>query len=589
MSLPTGTILGQRYEIRAFIGSDGTLDVYKALDLRLGRDVALTVLELLTIQSPEELIGFEREAQIRATLHHPRIMTIHDFGHGANCAFQVAEWLDGQSLRRRFKDGPLPWAEARNVAEAVLEGLAVIHHRGYTLRTLDTSSVFLQRDGHVKLFAYQLKSLGGGEFEQAELEGLRSLARTLSLVLDAETAFAEAGILRGMMEAVGQDAPTFRKHFEELIHGKPIQASRPLKRHWLAGAALVSVLPVLAVLGFRRLRTSPLLAPAPVAEPRPARDPEARRLYLQAMTLMESAEPDSLRKAQSHFQSAIAMDPAQGLALSGLGKCYALMGLHRILAKEEARRLSQAAIQQALALDRRLGAAHAALAFLECWYDLDWPAAEKEYRLALYLEPGNVAIHRDFGSFLAIRGRWEEGLQQLRSALERDPLSRSSRTSYAVCLHWAGRSEEALQEFAKSLDQEPASQDTLLQYRDMLDQLGRIEESLQVSDRLVAQDALSYGAVTAQRTAYEARGLMGYRRERVRQAERRTDQDPLALAELVALQGDRERAFRLLGRALREKSVLCARLPNSPALRPLRSDPRFGKLLKKLGYPETAS
>lgn len=583
MSLPTGTILGQRYEIRAFIGSDGTLDVYKGLDLRLGRDVALTVLELLTIQSPEELIAFEREAQIRAAVHHPRIMTIHDFGHGANCAFQVAEWLDGQSLRRRFKDGPLNWEEARNVAEAVIEGLAVILRRGYALRTLDTSSVFLQRDGHVKLFAYQLKSVADGELELAELEGLRALARTLILVLDAGTAFAEAGILRGMMEAVGQDAPTFRKQFEELIHGKPIQASRPLKRHWLAGAALATVLPLLAVLGFRRFKTPPLPDPAPIAEPRPTRDPEVRRLYLQAMTLLESAEPDNLRKAQSHFQTAIAKDPAHGRALSGLGKCYALMGLQRILAKEEARRLSQAAIQQALALDRRLGEAHAALAFLQCWYDLNWPEAEKEYRLALYLDPANGAIHRDFGSFLALRGDWSEGLRQIRTALEGDPLSRSSRTNYAVCLHWAGRSEEALQEFAKSLDQEPASRDTLFQYRDVLDQLGRIEESLQVSDRLVAQDALPYGAVAALRTAYETRGLTGYRRERVRQAERRTDQDPLALAELVVLQGDRERALRLLGRALRERSVLCARLPNSPALKPLRSDPRFGKLLKKLG------
>ena len=125
MTLPTGTLLSQRYEIHAFVGNDGTLDVYKGLDLRLGRDVAVTVLEIRTLHDPEKLLKFEKEAQIRAGLHHPRIVTIHDFGHDASCAFQVAEWMDGQSLRKRLVSGPLEWAETVKIGQAVLEGLAV--------------------------------------------------------------------------------------------------------------------------------------------------------------------------------------------------------------------------------------------------------------------------------------------------------------------------------------------------------------------------------------------------------------------------------------------------------------------------------
>ena len=424
MSLPTGTILGQRYEISAFIGSDGTLGVYKGLDLRLGRDVAMTVLEILTIHAPEELISFEKDAQIRAGLHHPRIMTIHDFGHGVGCAFQIAEWLDGQSLRKRFQDGPLNWKEARNIAEAVLEGLAVIHHKGYTLQILDASSVFLQQDGHVKLFAYQLRSIDGAELQQAEHEGLQALARTLLLVLGDGHALAAPAvdmrilsILRDWARATDQDALAFRRHFEALIRGDFINPPRPVQRRWLARTALVAVLPLLAVVSLQRFHARQPKIPLPVADEKPPHDPESSRLYLQGLALMETLEPDNLRKAQTYLQSTITREPTDGLPYSGLGRCYSLMGLQQVLPKEEALRLGQAAIQRALVLDGRMGEAHAALAFQKTWYAMDWLEAEHEYRKALALTPGNAGIHRDFGAYLALRGQWRESLQQLKAAL----------------------------------------------------------------------------------------------------------------------------------------------------------------------------
>jgi Tfp pilus assembly protein PilF len=598
MSLPIGTILGQRYELRAFIGSDGTLDVYRALDLRLGRDVAITVLEIHTIQSPEELMNFEKEAQVRAGLHHPLLMTIHDFGQGAGCAYQVAEWLEGQSLRKRLEKGPLSWQEARPVAEAVLEGLAVVHQKGHTLRILDATSVFLQREGHVKLFAYQMKSLHGGEILKAELEGLRALAELLLLTLGdgAEGTLPAVdprilSTLRGWAREVKQDAVGLRKQFRDLVRDTTIPPPRRSKKHWILNTALVGVVPVLAVLGFQRFRTtrSAIQPPIPssVPDPRPVHDQEASRLYLQGMALLDTLEPDNLSRAKTYLQSALARDPNDGLAHSGLGKCYGLMGLQRVLGKGAALRLSLAATQRALTLDPGLGEAHAALAFQRLWYAMDWPAAEQEYHQALALAPENAGIHRDFAIYLALRGRWEESSRQFNAALEREPLSRSSRTSLAVCLHWAGRTEASLEEFAKAIDQDRTSKDTLSNYREVLEQLGRIEESLRVSDRLAELEAIPYRDAVALRTAYEYRGLKGYWTVRVRQMERPSVLEPVFLAELVALQGDKERAFRLLRRAVREKSVHSARIPYSPALASLRADPRFRQLLQKMGYPDS--
>ncbi len=127
----------------------------------------------------------------------------------------------------------------------------------------------------------------------------------------------------------------------------------------------------------------------------------------------------------------------------------------------------------------------------------------------------------------------------------------------------------------------------MINYREVLEQLGRLEESLRLSDRLAALEAIPERDAVALRTAYESWGQRGYWRERVRQAERCPEPDPTHLAELVALQGDQERAFRLLKRALREKSLLSARIPNSPALTSLRADPRFQQLLQTMAYPES--
>mgnify|MGYP001056352974 CR=1 FL=1 len=249
MTLTSGTVLGQRYEIRDFVGSDGTLEVYKGLDLRLGRDIAITVLEIRNLQEPDKLLIFEQEARIRATLHHPRLMNIHDFGHDASCAFQIAEWLEGQSLRKRLKSGPLAWAEALAIGSEVLEGLDVIHSRGFSLLTLDETSVFLHREVGAKLFAYALKRIDGPDgigFQAAERNGIQALARLLLDGLlrgnpepESEAMARKLDLLRSLTEA---EEPDLRIRFETLIQEFPGARKHRSRRFWLAAGLLVTCL-----------------------------------------------------------------------------------------------------------------------------------------------------------------------------------------------------------------------------------------------------------------------------------------------------------------------------------------------------------
>src|SRR5579862_2311992 len=106
MPLPPGSRVGP-YEITAVIGAGGMGEVYRAVDTRLGRDVAIKVLPQ-HLSSPEFRERFEREARSISSLNHARICTLHDVGHQEGIDFLVMEFLEGQSLADRLKKGPLP-------------------------------------------------------------------------------------------------------------------------------------------------------------------------------------------------------------------------------------------------------------------------------------------------------------------------------------------------------------------------------------------------------------------------------------------------------------------------------------------------
>lgn len=590
MTLPAGTILSQRYELQSFVGSDGTLDVYRSLDLRLGRDVAVTVLEIRHLNDPLTLLRFEKEAQLRASLQHARIMTIHDFGHDGVCTFQVAEWLDGQSLRKRLKTGRLDWTETMAVGKALLEGLDAIHQKGFTLNVLDESSAFLERRGDIKLFAYSLSALDTLDAEgmkRIQRDRLQDLARLLLRVSgeapDRPAQTMDRAALRRLAERPDGDAATLRRGLLDLFQNAP---ARRASRRWMPWAATVGVVGVAVLFSplAERLRAPRPAAPQPVAPPdAPPDGSDARRLCLYGLQLLDNRDGESLRRAQTYLQGAISRDPSYALAHNGLADCYGYLGMAGVLPRDQAMQLSLASAQRALELDPSLGSAHASLAFTHLWYGLAWKRAEKDYRQALSLSPDHPGTLHGYGLYLASTGRAKEGLEQVRKALERAPLSASYRTSFATLLSWSGYAREAEDEFAKAMDQAPACLETLTAYREALEQLGRFEKALQISDRLAELGGISQQDASSLRSAFEARGAHGYLNERLRELEQDRWAEPVQLARLAMLAGDRERALRLLTRAVREKTFGVPRIPMDAVFAPLHGDPRYARLLKGLG------
>ncbi len=148
-----GRTLG-RYRLESLLGAGGMGEVYRARDLRLGREVAVKILPPHLAAHPEALRRFEHEARAVAALAHPNILSIYDFGAEEGVSYAVMELLEGETLRERLARGPLDWREARRIALAVSEGLAAAHEKGIIHRDLKPENLFLTNAGTVKILDF---------------------------------------------------------------------------------------------------------------------------------------------------------------------------------------------------------------------------------------------------------------------------------------------------------------------------------------------------------------------------------------------------------------------------------------------------
>jgi len=158
MALTAGAKLGP-YEIISPLGAGGMGEVYRALDTRLGREVAVKVLPAEYSSDPERLSRFEQEARATAALNHPNILAVFDIGRQNDSPYIVSELLEGESLRARLRGGSLPARKAIEYALQIVRGLAAAHDRGIFHRDLKPENIFVTRDGHIKILDFGLAKL----------------------------------------------------------------------------------------------------------------------------------------------------------------------------------------------------------------------------------------------------------------------------------------------------------------------------------------------------------------------------------------------------------------------------------------------
>src|SRR5271163_3995636 len=159
MSLTSGTKLGP-YEIQSPLGAGGMGEVYRALDTRLDRTVAVKVLASHLSSSPELKQRMEREARAISSLNHPNICHLYDIGSQDGTDYLVMEFLEGETLSERLGKGPLPLNEILKIGIAMAEALSVAHRQGIVHRDLKPGNIMLTPSG-AKLMDFGLaKPLG---------------------------------------------------------------------------------------------------------------------------------------------------------------------------------------------------------------------------------------------------------------------------------------------------------------------------------------------------------------------------------------------------------------------------------------------
>ncbi len=179
MALEAGSTLGH-YEVVSSLGAGGMGEVYRAMDTKLGREVAIKLLLEEVSTDPERLARFEREARVLASLNHNNIATLYAFEREGDTSFLVMELVEGETLADRIKRGAMPVDEALPVFLQIAEGLEAAHEKGVIHRDLKPANIKVSEDGQVKILDFGLAKAMAVEGSASGDDGL-SESPTLTL------------------------------------------------------------------------------------------------------------------------------------------------------------------------------------------------------------------------------------------------------------------------------------------------------------------------------------------------------------------------------------------------------------------------
>ena len=218
MSLNRGALLGP-YEILGSLGAGGMGDVYRALDPRLGREVAIKVIRSDSEPDADRRRRFEDEARAAGALNHPNVLSVFDVGLAQGQPYVVFELLEGETLADRLERGPLPARRAIDSAVQVCQGLAAAHAKGIVHRDLKPANLFLGRDGHVKILDFGLAKLTRDE-ENAFTDGEASTGTQPGFILGT-LAYLSPEQARGEGADPRSDVFALGATLYEMLSGRP--------------------------------------------------------------------------------------------------------------------------------------------------------------------------------------------------------------------------------------------------------------------------------------------------------------------------------------------------------------------------------
>jgi TolB-like protein len=320
-------------------------------------------------------------------------------------------------------------------------------------------------------------------------------------------------------------------------------------------------------------------------------DAEAYSLYLKGRYAWNNRTYGELGKAISYFNQAIAKDPGYALAYSGLADVYSVLPNYGGNQNEDFPK-SNGAARKALELDPTLAHPHAVLGSNEMQYDWDFAGGEAEFKKSFELDPNDGTARQWYADDIAmIGGREQEAIAEVNLAHELDPLSPVITRVTASVRQWERQYDEALASCSKLANDNPTfaiAHDCLAQAYWGKRMFPQVIEEWKVYGELSGYRVNSEFA-TAMEEGYRSAGWKGALTKAIefRQAQRKNGYySALIISTFYADLGDKEQAFRWLNIAYQEHDWLLISLNTNFRFDPLRSDPRFAELVRKVGLPQ---
>jgi non-specific serine/threonine protein kinase len=309
--------------------------------------------------------------------------------------------------------------------------------------------------------------------------------------------------------------------------------------------------------------------------------------YLKGRFYWDRRTKGDLKKSMAFFQEAIAADPGYAQAYAGLADCYLVLPNYSAAAPQKLDSEAKAAAERAIQLDGTLVGPYATLAEVS-HRSFDWQGAEREFRHAIELNPNYPTAHQWFALALAGAGQFDEAVAQIRLAQKLDPLSLIINDNVGWILYLSRRYDQAISELRKTLELDPGFAAVHVELGNCYVQNGLYSQGIAEIQQGVR---LSGGDPNIEGELGIAYAMAGRRAQAIEILDKLTAlskqsyYSPYRIALIYAGLGEKDMAIELLQKAYEDQDIWLLYAKVDPACDSLRSDPRFGHMLRRMGLP----
>lgn len=317
---------------------------------------------------------------------------------------------------------------------------------------------------------------------------------------------------------------------------------------------------------------------------------EAYLSYLEGRYFWSRRTAENIQKATASFEKSIRVDPTYAPAYAGLADCYELSASapYTAVPPKEAFPKAEAAARKALELDPSLAEAHVSLGYAELAYEWNVAAADREFRRALELRPGYATGHQFYAYSLTVMGKLPEAIAERKKAVDLDPINPLMASALGEAYYQARQFDRTIEQNQRALELDPTYAIALVNIGRAYQQKGMHPQAQAAFQKILAAapDDPAVLALLAHEYAVSGRRTEAQQiAAQLKNISTRRYVPALYFALISTGLGDKDDAFRWMESAVEEKTEYLVYLASEPLADPLRSDPRFVNLTRKVGIP----